>query len=279
MPIFSIVVICLGVLLMLIGSLMLLVSAFRQSIVWGLVVIFAPCGNLIYTCLHWSRARTSFFTGLVGTGIFLLGVFTLPEVRAQIADGTFWQEDSKKVEDLSAQIADERKHIEELQTAFAGFARDLPGEYQQLEKRRTSLKPGDDAAIAKFNEDAAAYQVKNKRHKEIQQELSTAQTELDRLLEKRARAAADKARSGGKTSASAGSKPVIMYTTSHCPACKMAKQYMAQKSIPYQEIDVEASRDGMEAFQRLGGHGVPLIMVGDKKMEGFNSQELDRLLL
>jgi hypothetical protein len=45
------------------------------------------------------------------------------------------------------------------------------------------------------------------------------------------------------------------------------------------EIDVEASREGMAAFQKLGGRGVPLILVGDQKMEGFNSQRLEQMLL
>ena len=98
-----------------------------------------------------------------------------------------------------------------------------------------------------------------------------AQTALDQLLDARSRAKAGGGAGGGKQ--------VIMYTTSHCPACKAAKQYLAQKGIPYREIDVEASRDGMEAFQKLGGHGVPLITVGEKKMEGFNSQELEKMLL
>lgn len=74
-------------------------------------------------------------------------------------------------------------------------------------------------------------------------------------------------------------KQVVIYTTSHCPYCKQAKQYFAQKGIRYREIDVETSMSGKEAFRKLGGNGVPLIMVGDKKVDGFNAQELDRLLL
>jgi glutaredoxin len=74
-------------------------------------------------------------------------------------------------------------------------------------------------------------------------------------------------------------KQVVIYTTSHCPYCKQAKQYFAQKGIPYREVDVETSLTGKEAFRKLGGNGVPLIMVGDKKVDGFNAQELDRLLL
>jgi glutaredoxin-like YruB-family protein len=273
-PIFSIVLICLGLLLLVVGGLMQIVAAFRESVVWGLVVIFAPAGNLIHACCHWAEAKAGFLTNLAGGMILVVGFIALPEIREKIADGALWKEDTEQVADLSTQIADKRKEIEELQGAFATFARDLPAEFAQLEKRRASLKADDQDAIAKFNADAAAYQAKNKRHKEIQKDLTTSQAELDQLLEKRSR---DKTRSTNR--GGGGGKPVVMYTTSHCPACKAAKQYMAQKGIQYQEIDVENSRDGMEAFQRLGGHGVPLIMVGDKRMDGFSPQKLDQMLL
>jgi len=41
---------------------------------------------------------------------------------------------------------------------------------------------------------------------------------------------------------------------------------------------VEASRSGYEAFQKLGGQGVQLIMVGDKRLDGFNPAALDAML-
>jgi glutaredoxin len=280
LPIFSLVLISLGVLAALIGGIMLLVAAFRESALWGFIVLFAPLGNLIYTCVHWTEAKAGFLLSVAGTLVCIGAIFTLPDARnallqasqTQLAGRLSPQIAAKQptVADLSTQIAEKRKLVEDLQGAFASYGQELPTQFKELEKRRTALKTGDDVAIAKFNEDAAAYQAKNKRHREIQQEIAGAQSALDQLIDARSRAAAG-ARPGG-------GKQVVMYTTSHCPACKMAKQYMAQKGIPYQEIDVESSRDGMQAFQKLGGRGVPLIIVGDKKMEGFNSQELERML-
>jgi glutaredoxin len=74
-------------------------------------------------------------------------------------------------------------------------------------------------------------------------------------------------------------KQVVVYTTSHCPYCKQAKQYLVQKGVKFREVDVETSLEGQEAYRRLGANGVPIIMVGDKKVDGFNASELDRLLL
>jgi glutaredoxin len=71
---------------------------------------------------------------------------------------------------------------------------------------------------------------------------------------------------------------VVMYTTSHCPYCAQAKQYLSQKGVRYREVDIEHSITGKDEYRRLGGNGVPLIMVGTRKVDGFNEALLDRLL-
>jgi glutaredoxin-like YruB-family protein len=73
-------------------------------------------------------------------------------------------------------------------------------------------------------------------------------------------------------------KQVVVYTTSHCPYCVKAKQYLTQKGVRYREVDIERSITGKDEYRRLGGNGVPLIMVGNKKVDGFDPDQLDRLL-
>jgi hypothetical protein len=48
--------------------------------------------------------------------------------------------------------------------------------------------------------------------------------------------------------------------------------------VRYEERDVEKSPDARAEFERLGGRGVPLIMVGTEKMDGFNEQRLNQIL-
>jgi glutaredoxin len=76
----------------------------------------------------------------------------------------------------------------------------------------------------------------------------------------------------------AAAPSVVIYTTSHCPYCVKAKQYLTQKNIRFQVVDIEQSSMGKEAFRKLGGNGVPLIMVGNTKVDGFDEAQLDRLL-
>lgn len=74
-------------------------------------------------------------------------------------------------------------------------------------------------------------------------------------------------------------KQIVIYSTSHCPYCTKAKQYFSQKGIRYREVNIESSQSAKEEFRKLGGQGVPLIVVGDEVVRGFSVKTLDRLLL
>ena len=82
------------------------------------------------------------------------------------------------------------------------------------------------------------------------------------------------------------SSTIVMYSTSWCPFCAMAKNLLAQKGQDYEEIDVEAvpgSRE--EMVERSGRQTVPQIFVGDHHVGGNDDLvalerqgELDALL-
>lgn len=76
----------------------------------------------------------------------------------------------------------------------------------------------------------------------------------------------------------AAAGPVVMYATSWCPYCAKARAYFGRKGIAYTEYDVEKSPTANAEFKRLGGRGVPLILVGREKMSGFSEQGFDALL-
>jgi glutaredoxin len=70
---------------------------------------------------------------------------------------------------------------------------------------------------------------------------------------------------------------VILYSASWCGYCRKAREYFKKKGIPFVEIDVEMSTKGREDFARLHGRGVPLILVGDQRLNGFSRYRFDRL--
>lgn len=68
----------------------------------------------------------------------------------------------------------------------------------------------------------------------------------------------------------AAAPPVVMYATSWCPYCAKARAYFARNGIAYTEHDIEKSAGAHAEFKRLGGRGVPLILVGRERVNGFD---------
>ena len=75
----------------------------------------------------------------------------------------------------------------------------------------------------------------------------------------------------------ANSMEVVMYATSWCPYCRQARQYFKRRGIAYREYDIERNPDAKSRYDSLGGKGVPLILIGDRKMSGFSVERFERL--
>ena len=74
-------------------------------------------------------------------------------------------------------------------------------------------------------------------------------------------------------------KKVVVYSTPTCPYCKRAKAYLSEKGIPYTDINVAEDRDkAKEMIQKSGQMSVPVIVVDDEVIVGFNQGKLDELL-
>ena len=71
---------------------------------------------------------------------------------------------------------------------------------------------------------------------------------------------------------------ITLYTARHCPHCRQAKQYLEARGLRFQELDVQQNPRAQKAFARLGARGVPVIMVGDTRIDGFDRRRLDAVL-
>ncbi len=70
---------------------------------------------------------------------------------------------------------------------------------------------------------------------------------------------------------------VVMYDAAWCGVCKQAKQYFREKRIAYVSYDVENNQIGKRDFKRLKGRSVPIIILGNKRMNGFTIQKFENL--
>lgn len=75
----------------------------------------------------------------------------------------------------------------------------------------------------------------------------------------------------------AGKPEIIIYTTSWCGYCKKAKAYFSANKLAYKEHDIEKDRFAKRQYDRIGGRGVPVILVGDQRLNGFSQDSFDRL--
>ncbi len=71
---------------------------------------------------------------------------------------------------------------------------------------------------------------------------------------------------------------ITLYTTRNCPHCRRARQYLQHKGLRFRELDVERDLRAQKAFARLGARGVPVIMIGDTRIDGFDRRRLDAAL-
>jgi glutaredoxin len=70
---------------------------------------------------------------------------------------------------------------------------------------------------------------------------------------------------------------VVMYSTRWCGHCKRARQYFQANGIGFEEYDVETSAKGRRDYARLDAKGVPVILVGDQRLNGFSAEAFERV--
>ncbi len=72
-------------------------------------------------------------------------------------------------------------------------------------------------------------------------------------------------------------KRVVMYSAEWCGVCKRAKSYFQKKKIAFAEYDIDKSEKARSDYDKLNGRGVPIILVGKKRLNGFSQKRFDEI--
>ena len=72
--------------------------------------------------------------------------------------------------------------------------------------------------------------------------------------------------------------PVTLYSAEWCGYCTATREFFDANGIQYTELDVEKNSAGYEGHKKLGGQGVPLIVIGDDVIHGYNAGHIQSLL-
>ena len=71
---------------------------------------------------------------------------------------------------------------------------------------------------------------------------------------------------------------VVIFTARNCAHCDRAKHFLRSRKIAFQERKLDASRSAAAEFQRLGARGVPVILIGGRRIDGFQPERLGEAL-
>ena len=71
---------------------------------------------------------------------------------------------------------------------------------------------------------------------------------------------------------------ITLYSTHSCPYCRQARQYLEDKGLRFQELDIQQNIRAQRMLARIGARAVPVIMIGDARVDGFDRKRLDSLL-
>ncbi len=72
---------------------------------------------------------------------------------------------------------------------------------------------------------------------------------------------------------------VKVYSTPTCPFCTMAKSYLKQNEISFEDVDVSKDREqAMDMIRKSGQRGVPVIDYDGKIIVGFDKKKLAELI-
>ncbi|AWZ48075.1 glutaredoxin family protein [Hathewaya limosa] len=70
---------------------------------------------------------------------------------------------------------------------------------------------------------------------------------------------------------------VIVFTSDTCPHCITAKNYLKEKGIEFEERNVKETENRKKLIS-MGFMGVPVILIDDEAVSGFDQNKIDSLL-
>jgi len=75
-----------------------------------------------------------------------------------------------------------------------------------------------------------------------------------------------------------GTDGIVLLSAQWCGYCKALRASLTAHSVPFREIDVETSAQGSQMYRSLHGHGIPILVVGQNVVYGYDEQQISALL-
>ena len=72
---------------------------------------------------------------------------------------------------------------------------------------------------------------------------------------------------------------VKVYSTPVCPYCEMAKDFLKENNVKFEEVDVSKNQEAaVEMVEKSGQMSVPVIIIDDEVIVGFDRERMRKAL-
>jgi hypothetical protein len=159
-----------GLLIAGVANVCLIYVAFRESIAWGLSVLFVPFALVVFLFKHWDVAKLPFLFCLLGSA--LIAAPMLKDWSAISKQKSFTAIMTLLKDQPAPAAAPEQKpetplmkkiRLEKMQAAFGQHAAELKAKYDLLQAKLAALPPNDKAARSAFDQELVVYRTMRKQ--------------------------------------------------------------------------------------------------------------------
>ena len=71
---------------------------------------------------------------------------------------------------------------------------------------------------------------------------------------------------------------VVIFTQPDCPPCHVAKVFLAEKGVRFEERDISTDPSAVQELTgKYSSHSTPTLVIGEEVMIGFNPDRLDEI--
>ncbi len=83
----------------------------------------------------------------------------------------------------------------------------------------------------------------------------------------------------GEMSKKESSPRIIVFSTPSCGWCRKLKSYLREKGFRFRDVDISKDEKAVQDVMRKTGQtGVPVTLINNRPIIGFNRAEIDRAL-
>ncbi|ODU42798.1 glutaredoxin family protein [uncultured Aquimonas sp.] len=69
-------------------------------------------------------------------------------------------------------------------------------------------------------------------------------------------------------------RPVILFSTATCSYCAQARALLDARGVDYADLRIDDSEQARAEFEALSAVGVPVLLIGQRRIEGFRKEAI-----